>query len=163
MSLSVSVTAGYLAQDGQPVTPAQLRLIAVPTIQLLGTINATSISDGAITPAKLNTSVAGAGLTGGGGSALSVVTDNATVDINGSNQVEVKDAGLQLRKLGFGAFAPASPYGAGIHGLVPAPPASKTRQFLRDDGTWQDVVGQAVAQAANSNTGLAVFNALNFK
>jgi hypothetical protein len=60
------------------------------------------VADAGITETQLNTSVAGAGLTGGGGTALAVNTDNSTVEIS-SDTVRVKDAGITSAKLGSGA------------------------------------------------------------
>lgn len=62
----------------------------------------TKVADAGITETQLNTSVAGAGLTGGGGTALAVNTDNSTVEIS-SDTVRVKDAGITSAKLGTGA------------------------------------------------------------
>lgn len=53
MSLSLSLTPGYLFQDDDILTPAILRLIAQPTILLNGTIGAASLADGSVTTAKL--------------------------------------------------------------------------------------------------------------
>jgi len=60
------------------------------------------VADAGVTETQLNTSVAGAGLTGGGGTALAVNTDNSTVEIS-SDTVRVKDAGITSAKLGSGA------------------------------------------------------------
>ena len=60
------------------------------------------VADAGVTETQLNTSVAGAGLTGGGGTALAVNTDNSTVEIS-SDAVRVKDAGITSAKLGSGA------------------------------------------------------------
>lgn len=53
--LNANVTPGYLPPDGQMVTPAQLRQIAQPVVDIEGTINASSIADGSITNPKLAT------------------------------------------------------------------------------------------------------------
>lgn len=53
MPLSLSLTPGYLFQDGNTLTPAILRLIAQPTIQLNGNIGTASLADGSVTTAKL--------------------------------------------------------------------------------------------------------------
>lgn len=60
------------------------------------------VADAGITETQLATSVAGAGLTGGAGTALAVNTDNSTVEIS-SDTVRVKDAGITSAKLGSGA------------------------------------------------------------
>src|SRR5437879_2773157 len=53
MSLTISLTPGYTFQDGDELTPAILRLIAQPNIQLQGSISSASIPDGGVTTAKL--------------------------------------------------------------------------------------------------------------
>lgn len=60
------------------------------------------VADAGITETQLNTSVAGAGLTGGSGTALAVNTDGSTLEVN-SDAVRVKDAGITSAKLGTGA------------------------------------------------------------
>lgn len=106
---ALTLTRNYAT--GSPLTEAHLDAIAegIETIvnntkldfenfQTEGITN-TSISNAAITSVKLNTSVAGAGLTGGAGSALSVVTDNTSIEIN-SNALRVKDGGATKAKFG---------------------------------------------------------------
>lgn len=56
------------------------------------------IADNAITETKIATSVAGDGLAGGGGSALSVNTDNATIEKSGDT-LRVKPAGLTIGQM----------------------------------------------------------------
>jgi hypothetical protein len=56
------------------------------------------IEDEAVTAAKLAASVAGDGLSGGAGSALSVSTDNSTLEVSG-DQVRAKDLGITPAKL----------------------------------------------------------------
>src|SRR5574343_428327 len=56
------------------------------------------IADGAVTSAKLAAAVAGDGLAGGAGTALSVNVDTSTIEIN-SDSLRVKDAGITPAKL----------------------------------------------------------------
>jgi hypothetical protein len=151
-TLTVLYTPGYIWVVGELVTIDKLNLAANPTIQIVGTINSASIGAGAVGPTQLNASVAGAGLTGGGGVALAVAADGSTLEVVGG-VVRVKAAGITADKLVHTPFLPASPYMSGTPGEVPAPPASKTRQFLRDDG-WQDITSAFPA--------LEVFKAFNF-
>lgn len=58
-----------------------------------------SIPPKSVTKQALDSSVAGVGLAQAGDGSLEVVTDGATTDVNGSNQVEVKDAGISYPKL----------------------------------------------------------------
>lgn len=60
------------------------------------------VADAGITATQLAAAVAGDGLAGGAGTALSVNTDGATLEIN-SDALRVKDAGITAAKLGSGA------------------------------------------------------------
>lgn len=60
------------------------------------------VADAGITETQLNTSIAGAGLAGGGGSALSVNVDSSTIEI-ATDTLQVKDTGITSAKLGTGA------------------------------------------------------------
>jgi len=57
----------------------------------------------------------------------------------------------------------ASPYGAGLSGLPPAPAAGQHTYYLRGDGQWVDVVTQITAAVAVSNTYLEIFKQQNFE
>ena len=67
------------------------------TLELVG--SEFGVKDEGITPTQLATSVAGAGLAGGAGTSLAVQVDGSTIEINGSNQAQVKDAGISAAKL----------------------------------------------------------------
>lgn len=53
MSLSLTLTPGYLLADDELLTPAILRLIAQPTVDLTGGLGSTALADGSVTTAKL--------------------------------------------------------------------------------------------------------------
>lgn len=74
MSLSVTVVAGALPADGQIITNAVLRQIALPTVTLAGTIGTALIPDGAVTTAKLADGVLAASTLGRGKMADGFVT-----------------------------------------------------------------------------------------
>lgn len=63
-----------------------------------GQIGTAGIAANAVTEAKIATSVAGAGLAGGGGVALSVNPDNVTVEVV-SDTVRLKDGGVTSAKI----------------------------------------------------------------
>ena len=63
-----------------------------------GQLSATAIASNAITPAKIDSTVAGNGLNGGGGSALSVNVDGSTIEIS-TDTLQVKDLGITTAKL----------------------------------------------------------------
>lgn len=66
-----------------------------------GTVGTSDIADGAVTSAKLAAAVAGSGLAGGGGSALSVNVDDSTIEIN-ADTLRLKDLGTTAAKLAVG-------------------------------------------------------------
>lgn len=95
--------------DGSPrVDDSTLEWTTDLHIKALG-VGTGQIADNAVTAAKIATSVAGSGLTGGGGSALAVNPDNSTLEIN-TDQVRVKAAGITADHLN------TSVAGAGITG-----------------------------------------------
>ena len=59
------------------------------------------IQDNAVTAAKIATAVAGNGLAGGGGTALSVTVDDSTIEID-TDELQVKDGGVTTAKLAAG-------------------------------------------------------------
>lgn len=63
-----------------------------------GAVGTTELADISVTAAKIATAVAGAGLAGGGGSALSVNVDASTIEIN-VDTLQLKDAGVTSAKL----------------------------------------------------------------
>jgi hypothetical protein len=71
-----------------------------------GQITNGGIASAAITPAKLDASVAGDGLGGGAGTALSVNVDGSTIEIN-TDAVRVKDLGITTAKLADSAVTSA--------------------------------------------------------
>lgn len=95
-----SITEVKLADDA--VTSAKIADNAVTSAHIApGTVIAADIADNTITEAKLTTSVAGNGLAGGNGTALSVNVDNSTIEIN-SDSLRLKDSGITSAKLGSG-------------------------------------------------------------
>lgn len=63
-TLSISLTPGYLPTDGELIDNSILRLIARPSITLTGSIGSATISDGAVTTAKLADGALSADTTG---------------------------------------------------------------------------------------------------
>lgn len=76
----------------------ELNFVETPTAGP-NSVGSTSIQPGAVGTTALSTAVAGQGLTGGGGAALSVEVDGNTVDFNGSNELEVKDNSIDQSKI----------------------------------------------------------------
>ena len=112
------------------------------------------VASAGITGTELNTSVAGNGLAGGGGSALSVNVDGSTVEIN-SDTLRVKDAGIVAAKLGTGArrIVRETPSGTvnGVNDtftLANSPASGKEEVFL--NGLLQDPAGEDYTITTNS-------------
>ena len=63
-----------------------------------GQVATAGIADAAVTAAKIASAVAGSGLAGGAGTALSVNVDDSTIEIN-SDTLRLKDSGVTLAKL----------------------------------------------------------------
>lgn len=82
-------------------------------------ISTAKIANAAVDETKLATSVAGAGLAGGAGTALSVNVDDSTIEIN-SDTLRIKDSGVSTAKIANNAVDEnklnASVAGAGLTG-----------------------------------------------
>jgi hypothetical protein len=93
----------FTVGDGT-ITEAKLAANSVTSDKIApGTIIASDVGNNTITEAKLTTSVAGNGLSGGNGTALSVNVDNSTVELN-SDALRVKDLGITTGKINNGAI-----------------------------------------------------------
>jgi hypothetical protein len=65
-----------------------------------GAVTETKIGASAVTAAKISTAVAGNGLAGGGGTALSVNVDDSTIEIN-SDSLRIKNSGVTESKIDY--------------------------------------------------------------
>lgn len=112
------------------------------------------VADAGITETQLNTSVAGNGLAGGGGAALSVNVDDSTIEIN-TDALRLKDAGITAAKLGTGArrVVRETPTGT-VNGsndtftLANTPASGKEEVFL--NGLLQEPGGEDYTITTNS-------------
>lgn len=112
------------------------------------------VADAGITGTQLATSVAGNGLAGGGGSALSVNVDDSTIEIN-TDALRLKDAGITAAKLGTGArrIVRETPTGT-VNGsndtftLANTPTSGKEEVFL--NGLLQEPGGEDYTITTNS-------------
>lgn len=91
---NVQTTRGDLIVRNASGNPARLPVGAAGTVLKGGT----DPSYGAVTAAELDATVAGNGLAGGAGTALSVNVDGTTLEIN-ADALRVKDGGLAAAKL----------------------------------------------------------------
>lgn len=92
------ILAGGIADNA--VTTAKINNLAVTTAKLAdASVNGAKIVSGAVGPSEVAASLAGNGLTGGGGSALSVNVDGSTLEIN-SDTLRLKDNGITTSKIG---------------------------------------------------------------
>ena len=101
---SNSVTAAQLAPSS--VTEAKLGSLSVSEAK---------IQNNAITASKISSTVAGDGLAGGSGSALSVSVDDATIEIN-SDSLRLKDLGIAAGKIQANAITTTKILDANITG-----------------------------------------------
>lgn len=113
--LDANVTTAKIADSN--VTDAKIADVA--TSKLTGTIATAQIADAAVTADKIAAAVAGNGLAGGAGTALSVSVDDSTIEIS-SDSLRVKDAGVSEAKL---ATAVVNKLGQNI-GIVAIPSAT---------------------------------------
>lgn len=72
-----------------------------------GGIDTTQLANNAVDATKLDASVAGAGLLGGGGSALSVNIDNSTIDLSILGSLQVANNGITANQLADGSVTSA--------------------------------------------------------
>jgi len=72
--------------------------------KVIGKSSANDIEDGAINKDKINSDVAGAGLTGGSGSAIDVNVDNSSIEIN-TDKIQIKNDGIKDNHIDFGTGA----------------------------------------------------------
>lgn len=92
-----AITSSLIASGA--VGSSQIASGAVGTSQIAtGAITSSLIASGAVGPSQLASGVAGNGLLYTSG-VLSVKTDGTTVDLNGSNQIEVKAGGIGTTQL----------------------------------------------------------------
>lgn len=95
--LDSNVTTAKIADSN--VTTAKIADSNVTTAKIADSnVTTAKIAAAAVDETKLAASVAGNGLSGGAGTALSVAVDDSTIEIN-SDTVRVKDAGITQAKL----------------------------------------------------------------
>lgn len=124
--------------SGMYIVTAVSPNITVASFAAVSAINTSQIANDAVTADKIAASVAGDGLSGGGGTALSVNVDDSTLEID-SDTVRVKDDGITNDKLAEDTIQTATVtvsssellnLRATPKTLVAAPGADKFIQFL---------------------------------
>jgi hypothetical protein len=107
----------------------------------------TTVANNSVTEAKLTTSVAGDGLTGGNGTPLAVVVDNSTVEIN-ADTVRVKASGITGNELAASVASTGLAGGAGSAlSLRPDP------KDVRNYSITTSVAANALTIAIKGNNG----------
>jgi len=91
-----NVTTAKIADDS--ITQGKIALGAVGTSEL---------ASSSVTETQIASSVAGSGLSGGAGSALSVNVDDSTVEFNGGGDIAIKAAGVSSAKISDAAIVEA--------------------------------------------------------
>lgn len=148
-----AVTTAKIADDA--VTQAKIGASAVGTTELaddavtqakigVGAVGTTELADAGVTEAKLATSVAGSGLAGGGGSALSVNVDNTGIEIN-ADTLRLKDAGVVTAKLADDAVTEAKVADALLQLLCPTGLVAPYGGSTAPTG-WLLCFGQAISR-----------------
>lgn len=97
-----------------------------------GSVDSDKLAGTSVTAAKLGSNVAGNGLSGGNGSALTVKVDSTTIDTTGSGQLRVKENGITALQLA------TSVAGAGLTG-------GGNQALAVNVGTGLEVTGDQVA------------------
>lgn len=113
-------------------------LVSTGSAPSWGQVGTAGVADASITAAKIAAAVAGDGLAGGAGTALSVNVDNSTLEIN-ADSLRVKNGGIGTAKL-----ASASPAQMLVADSVGAP----TWRTLTGDVTVSDTGATAIAAGA---------------
>lgn len=108
MIRSLSSSAGSIPKPGGS-TAGSFTTIAD------GSIATAKLADGAVTSAKLAAAVAGNGLAGGAGTALSVNVDDSTIELN-ADAIRLKDAGVTFAKAATGLLRTLWPFRLGAFG-----------------------------------------------
>lgn len=111
-------------------------------------INTAGIANNAVTADKIATAVAGDGLAGGGGTALSVNVDASTIEIN-SDTLRVKDAGITASKLASGIDFPGNVRAS--TGTCFFAYTAVDQSNVTGDGTLYKVLFASIAFDQNSN------------
>jgi len=112
-----------------------------------------------ITETELNTSVAGAGLTGGAGTALAVNVDATTIEI-ATDTLQVKDGGISNAKLTNSAITVAGDTGSGDIALGAGLTVNGDTAIVSSFSG--SVLSLAMTDATSSQKGVATFNTANF-
>ena len=92
-----ALAVGTAQLSDSSVSSAKLGGSAVTEAKLASlSVSEAKIQNNAITASKISSTIAGAGLAGGSGSALSVSVDDATIEIN-SDSLRLKDLGISAK------------------------------------------------------------------
>ena len=101
-----NVTAAKIA-DGN-VTTIKIADDAVTQAKIsAGAVGTSELANAAVTATQIAASVAGSGLSGGAGSALSVNVDDSTVEFNGGGDIAIKASGVTSGKIADAAVVEA--------------------------------------------------------
>jgi hypothetical protein len=162
-----AVTSAKIA-DGT-IVAGDLADGAVTSAKILdGTIATGDIANAAITEAKLASSVAGDGLSGGAGTALSVNTDGVTLEVS-SDQVRIKGGGITNAMVADAAaiadtkLATISTAGKVANSATTAASANTASAIVARDASGNFVAGTVTAAlSGNATTATTLATARNF-
>lgn len=144
-----NVTTAKIADSN--VTTAKIADDAVTQGKIAaGAVGTTELANSAVTETQIAASVAGSGLSGGAGSALSVNVDDATVEFNGGGDIAIKASGVTSAKIADAAIVEAK-IASGAVTTAKIASASVTTTLIADS----NVTTAKIADSAVTNGKLA--------
>ena len=109
-----ALTVGTANLGDSSVTAVKLGASAVTEAKIASlSVSEAKIKNNAITASKIASTVAGAGLSGGGGSALAVNVDDSSIEIN-SDSLRVKNLGISATKIANNAITTNKLFNASV-------------------------------------------------
>jgi len=117
-----------------------------------GAVGTTEIANSAVTETQLAASVAGSGLSGGAGSALSVNVDDATVEFNGGGDIALKASGVSSAKIADAAIVEAKIASGAVTTAKIASAAITTTLLADSNVTTAKIADSAVTNGKLANS-----------
>ena len=117
-----------------------------------GAVGTTELANSAVTETQLAASVAGSGLSGGAGSALSVNVDDATVEFNGGGDIAIKASGVSSAKIADAAIVEAKIASGAVTTAKIASAAITTTLIADSNVTTAKIADSAVTNGKLANS-----------
>lgn len=156
--LNANVTSAKIADAN--VTTGKIADANVTTAKIADTaVTTAKIANNAVTGTQLNSSVAGAGLSGGGGSSLSINVDDSTIEINGGGDIALKADGIASSKIKDDAIVTAKIANANVTTAKIASAAVTTSLLADSNVTTAKVADNAITQDKLSGSAIVTLAA----